>query len=110
MPVYQINKGVNRPLEFKGIKGVYIKVMGAGLVLLFMLFVILFTAGCNTYASCAIILPAGALLFLLVIRLSKKYGENGLFKRWSRKLLPHCITTKSRSVFFLANSKVKSQK
>jgi hypothetical protein len=100
--IYQINKGVNRPLEFKGIRGVYIKVMGAGLVILFILFVILFTAGCNTYALCAIILPAGAFLFLGVIRMSKKYGENGLLKMLAKRQLPKCIKTKTSKLFFLS--------
>jgi hypothetical protein len=45
--VYQVNRGVNRPLEFKGIRGPYIIYLGAGLVGLLLLFVILFTAGCK---------------------------------------------------------------
>jgi len=98
--VYQINKGVNRSLEFKGIKGTYIVFLGAGLIILFLMFVILFTAGCNTYASCAIILPAGALLFLVVMRLSKRYGEHGLLKKIAKKQLPHCIKSKSKTAFY----------
>ena len=104
--VYTINKGVNRSLEFKGVKGPYILLLGAGLVLLFVLFVILFTAGCNTYAASAIILPAGALYVLLLVRLSKRFGEHGLFKRFAKSRLPRCIrqTTKSSpsNPFFLS--------
>lgn len=97
--VYQINKGVNRPLEFKGIKGPYIMLLGAGLVLLFLMFAILFTAGCSTYLVSGIILPAGTLLFLLVARLSKRYGEHGLLKKLARKRLPRYLKSRSRTVF-----------
>ncbi len=100
--VYPINKGVNRSLEFKGIKGSYILYLGAGLVLLFLLFAILFTAGCNTYALCAIILPAGALLFFSVIRLSKRYGEHGIFKKFAKHQLPQCVSSKSSKTFSLS--------
>jgi hypothetical protein len=100
--VYQINKGVNRPVEFKGIKGPYILYLGAGLVLLLLLFAILFTAGCNTYLSLGIILPAGALFLLLGSRLSRQYGEYGLLKRFAKQQLPRCVVSKNSKTFFLS--------
>ena len=36
-PVYPINKGINRPLEFKGLKAQYIWYLGAGLLVLLVL-------------------------------------------------------------------------
>ncbi|MES2329661.1 MAG: DUF4133 domain-containing protein [Bacteroidota bacterium] len=99
--VYQINKGVNRSLEFKGIKGSYIAYLGAGLVLLLLLFVILFTAGCNTYLLLGIILAGGALLFLSVIRASKRYGEHGLLKKIAKQQLPQCVRSKNWKTFSL---------
>ena len=100
--VYQINKGVNRSLEFKGIKGSYILYLGAGLVLLLLLFAILFTAGCNTYLLLGIILLAGALLFLSVTRLSKRFGEHGILKKFAKQQLPTCVSSKSWKTFSLS--------
>jgi cell division protein FtsW (lipid II flippase) len=100
--VYLINKGVNRTLEFKGIKGSYILYLGTGLVLLFVLSAILFTAGLNNYLLLGIILPAGAILFLLVARLSKRYGEHGLLKKIAKQQLPQCVASKNSKTFFLS--------
>ncbi|MDB5129720.1 DUF4133 domain-containing protein, partial [Mucilaginibacter sp.] len=37
---YQINKGINRPIEFKGLKAQYIGYLGSGLVALLILFAV----------------------------------------------------------------------
>lgn len=99
--VYPINKGVNRSLEFKGIRAQYIVYLGAGLVLLLLMFAILYAAGCNTYLCLGMILPAGAGLIILVSRISRRYGENGLTKRWAKRMLPHCVKSRSVKVFYL---------
>jgi hypothetical protein len=100
--VYQINKAVNRPLEFKGVRGSFILYLGVGLVLLFLLAAILFTAGCNSYLILGIILPAGALLFLFGSRLSKRFGEHGLLKKLAKQQLPKCVASKTWKMFFLS--------
>lgn len=100
--VYPINKGVNRSLEFKGIKGPYILALGTGLVLLLLLFAVLFTAGCNTYLLLGIMLPSGALLFAVVARFSKRYGEHGLSKKIAKQQLPRCVVSKNWKTFFLS--------
>jgi hypothetical protein len=100
--VYQINKGANRAIEFKGIKGPYIMIGGVGLVLLLLMFAILFTAGCDTYLLLGTILPAGALLLLGVARFSKRYGEFGLVKKLAKQQLPRCVVSKNWKMFSLS--------
>jgi hypothetical protein len=39
--VYKINKGINKPIEFKGLKAQYIAYLGAGLITLLILFAVL---------------------------------------------------------------------
>lgn len=97
--VYDINKGINRSVEFKGIKAQYIIYLAAGLVALLVVFAILYVAGCNIYLSLGIILPAGAGLFTIVSRMSKKYGEHGLLKKAAAKRLPASIRSHSSTVF-----------
>ena len=105
--VYEINKGVNRSMEFKGIKAQYIIYLAIGLVLLLLLFAILFMAGVNTYVCVLIILPAGAGLYFTVQRLSHKYGEHGLMKKAAQRKLPAAIESRSRKLFVQLRAKVK---
>jgi hypothetical protein len=100
--VYQLNKGVNRALEFKGIKAQYILFLAAGLVLLLLLFAILYLGGCNTYLLVGVILPAGAGLFYVLARMSKRYGEHGLLKKIAKQQLPGCVKSKTWRTFSLS--------
>ena len=47
--VYNINKGINKPIEFKGLKAQYIGYLAAGLVVLLVLFAILYIIGVNMF-------------------------------------------------------------
>ena len=97
--VYQINKGINRPIEFKGFKAQYIWYLGGGLLVLLILFAILYICGLNTFFCLGLILTLGAALFFYVSRLSHQYGEHGLMKKLARKQLPHIIKCYSRKFF-----------
>ena len=103
--VYEINKGVNRSLEFKGLKAQYIIYLALGLVILLLLFAILFIAGVNSYVCIFIVLSAGATLYITVSRLSAKYGEHGLMKKAAQKQLPACIQSRSRKLFTQLSAK-----
>lgn len=99
MPVYQINKGINKPIEFKGLKAQYIGYLGAGLVALLILFAVLYLTGVPVYVCLALILLLGALLFYQVYRLCNKYGQYGLMKRSAKDYLPRYLKFNSRKVF-----------
>lgn len=101
--VYEINKGVNRALEFKGIKAQYIIYLAAGLVILLLLFATLFIAGVNTYVCIGLIIPLGIFLFIFIQYLSNKFGEYGLMKKIAQKQLPKAIQSRSRKVFIQFN-------
>jgi hypothetical protein len=89
--VYQINKGINKPIEFKGLKAQYIWYLGGGLVALLIFFATLYITGVNVYLCLLIILSAGAALFMYVYKLSRKYGEHGLMKKVARRGVPKVI-------------------
>ena len=97
--VYEINKGINRSIVFKGIKAQYIIYLAAGLVGLLIVFAILYVIGINMYVCLGIILPSGGGLFMTVQNYSKKYGEHGLLKKAAGRKLPLCIQSRSRKVF-----------
>jgi len=97
--VYQINKGINKPVEFKGFKAQYIWYLGGGLIGLLILFAILYISGVNTFVCLGLILTLGFFLFSCVYRLSHKYGQYGLMKKMAKRSIPKTIKVSSRKEF-----------
>lgn len=97
--IYQINKGVSRPIEFKGLKAQYIAYLAVGLVFLLVLFAALYIAGVVLWVVLPLVLGLGSLLFFLVFRLSRRFGEHGLMKFFARRGVPRFICFRSRRVF-----------
>ncbi|MBW7840870.1 MAG: DUF4133 domain-containing protein, partial [Chitinophagaceae bacterium] len=94
--VYSINKGVNKSIEFKGLKAQYIWYLAGGLIGLLILFAILYIAGINSFVCVGVILVAGTFLFTYVYKLSKKYGEYGMMKKVAKRSIPSLIKCNSR--------------
>ena len=97
--VYKINKGINKPVEFKGLKAQYIWWLGGGIVVLLLLFAGLYIAGLNSFVCVGIVAVGGAGLFIQVYKLSDKYGEYGMMKKIARKRIPGTIKSNSRTFF-----------
>ena len=93
--VYQINKGINKPIEFKGLKAQYIWYLGGGLVALLILFAIVYICGVNIFICLALIVSLGTSLFMYVYKLSRIYGEHGLMKKVAKKAVPRVIKSYS---------------
>jgi hypothetical protein len=96
--VYRINKGINKPIEFKGLKAQYIGYLGAGLVLLLIMFAVMYITGVNMFVCLGITLALGSGLFAFVYRLSAKYGQYGLLKEAAKRSVPKSITCNSRKI------------
>lgn len=97
--VYQINKGVSRPIEFKGLKAQYIAYLAVGLVFLLVLFAALYILGTSLWVVLPLVFGLGTALFFLVFRLSHRFGEHGLMKFFARRGVPKFICFRSRRVF-----------
>lgn len=97
--VYPINKGINRPIEFKGLKAQYIWYLGGGLLALLIVFAVLYICGVNTFICSGVILFAGTGWFVHVYQLSRKYGEHGMMKTIAKRNVPHEIKCYSRKIF-----------
>lgn len=97
--VYIINRGVNRPIEFKGLRGQWIAWMAGGLVFLLIAFAALYIARVPLLLLVPGILFGGLMLLYVVFRLNKQHGEYGLMKWASSKRLPVAIRFRSRQVF-----------
>lgn len=97
--VYSVNKGINKSIEFKGLKAQYIWYLGGGLLALLIFFAVLYICGVNSYICLGIIIVAGSLLFMYIYKLSGKYGEHGMMKAVARRSIPHVVKCDSRKLF-----------
>ena len=97
--VYHINKGINKPMVFKGLKAQYIAYLAVGLVALLIGFAILYICGLSMYVILPVIGGSGIGLSVTVIRLSRRFGEHGLSKYFAKSRLPQSIRFKSRRIF-----------
>ena len=97
--IYKINKGINKPIEFKGLKAQYIAYLAVGLIVLLILFAILYIAGVNMFVCLAVIATLGTALFMTVYRMSDTYGQHGLIKKMAKRSLPVFLKTSSRRLF-----------
>src|SRR5258708_2993939 len=98
-PPVKINKGINKPIEFKGLKAQYIAYLAAGLIALLILFAILYIAGVNMFVCLILTGGLGIALFMTVYQMSDKYGQYGLLKKLAIRSIPDFIQSKTRKVF-----------
>lgn len=88
---YNINKGIGRTVELKGLKAQYLFIFAGGLLGTLIFVMILYMAGVNPYI-CLFIGAGGAWLIVWqTFSLNKKHGEHGLMKIGARKRHPRYI-------------------
>jgi hypothetical protein len=97
--VYEINKGINKSIEFKGIKAQYIIYLAASMVVLLLLFAILYMCHLKLLFCLGTVGPLGVASVMSIQHLSRTYGETGLQKRMAAAKLPNAIRSRSRQLF-----------
>ena len=100
--VYQINKGINKSIEFKGLKAQYIWYLGGGIIGLMILFAAMYLLGLPSFICIAVIMLLGTGLVIKVYGMSNKYGEHGMMKALAKRSVPKAIKCNSRRVFIKA--------
>ena len=106
MASYSINKGVNKPAEFKGLQSQYLFIFAGGLLGSFLLFIVLYMAGVNQWLCIFFGVILALLVIWLTISLNKKYGQFGLMKLQATKNFPRRIINR-RSIPKLFTQKRK---
>ncbi|AWG23011.1 conjugal transfer protein TraF [Flavobacterium faecale] len=107
MNTYNINKGIGRTVEFKGLKAQYLFLFAGGLLGMLILIMILYMTGVNSYLCLFIGIGGGSLLVWQTFSLNKKYGEHGLMKVGANKRHPrYIICPKPVYRYFKFNSKL----
>ena len=97
--VYHINKGINKSIEFKGLKAQYIWYFGGGIVVLMILFSMMYFIGFPSFISLGIIGIAGTVMAVKIYKMSHKYGEHGMMKELAKRQLPTVVKTQSRRIY-----------
>ena len=103
MPVYDLNRGINKPVEFKGLVGTHIYLLVAGLALVFALFVACYLCGVPLLLTTLLTFTAGGGVWAGVFALNRRYGEHGLMKAAARRSSPRYITSRRSRLFHHLN-------
>lgn len=109
MNSYNINKGIGRTVEFKGLKAQYLFIFAGGLLGNLILVMIFYMTGVNPYVCLFIGGGGGGLIIWQTFSLNKKYGEHGLMKLGSRKKHPHYILCRKAIHRYLKSTQKKSE-
>lgn len=97
--IYNINKGINKSIEFRGLRAQYIWYF-AGLVLgLMILFAALYICGAGTLICLGVCGSAAVFGSIKIFNMSKRYGEHGLMKALARKRVPKVLKSYGRRNF-----------
>jgi uncharacterized protein DUF4133 len=102
--VYLINRGINKPITFRGLKAQYILYAGGIITGNLLLFAILYICGVNSWICIIICFGLGGYGVSVMYRLSNQYGEFGLIKKRAAKKIPKAIRSSSRKIFTHLNN------
>lgn len=91
MSNYNINKGIGRTVEFKGLKSQYLFIFAGGLLGVLILVMILYMTGANSYVCLLIGTGGASLIIRKTFSLNGRYGEYGLMKLGAKKRHPRYI-------------------
>jgi len=97
--VYNINKGINRSIEFKGFKAQYIWYLGGMMLGLLILFAIMYVIGVSVYICLGLVLTAGTIATMKIQKMSNEFGEHGMMKKTASLSTPKILKARSRQLF-----------
>jgi hypothetical protein len=91
MAEYNVNRGIGKPAEFKGLKSQYLFIFAGGLLGLFVVFVVMYMAGVGQWICIIFGVTAASILVYGTFHLNSKYGEHGLMKAQARRNHPRYV-------------------
>ena len=82
---HNINKGIGKSVEFRGLKAQYLFIFAGGLLAVFVVFVIMYMAGLDQWVCIGFGVVAASALVWLTFNRNAKYGEYGLMKMLAKR-------------------------
>jgi hypothetical protein len=104
---YNVNKGIGKSVEFKGLKAQYLFIFAGGLLAVFVVFVIMYMVGIDQWVCIGFGVIAASALVFMTFRLNERYGEHGLMKLLSARQHPRFLINRKNSRRFFRNHKRK---
>ena len=96
MSDFEINKGVGREVEFKGLRAQYLFIFAFGLLAVFVVFVIMYTAGIGQWTCIGFGVSAAPAVVWLTFSLNRRFGSHGLMKLFAARQHPRRILSRKR--------------
>ena len=96
MSDFEINKGVGREVEFKGLRAQYLFIFAFGLLAVFVVFVIMYKAGIDQWVCIGFGVVSASVLVWVTFRMNAKYGEWGLMKLHALRSHPRYIINRRK--------------
>ncbi|MDR1182342.1 MAG: DUF4133 domain-containing protein [Bacteroidales bacterium] len=108
---YQVFKGINKTVEFKGLRAQYLVYFVVGIIILFMLFIILRLFNVNIVGSLITVIGLALMLIVSVFRMNSKYGQYGLMKKQARRRCPRFLISRKsfKHIFSISFIKTKNK-
>lgn len=104
---FEINRGIGRNVEFKGLESQYLFILAGGLLAVFVVFVILYMAGVNQWVCIGFGAGAATLLVWLTFRLNAIYGAHGMMKAAAKRQHPRFILNRLKIPRLFRHAKKK---
>lgn len=104
MSEYQINKGVGKEVEFKGLTAQYLFLFAGGLLGVFILYVVMYMAGISQMFCIPFGIGLAVGIVFGIFRLNALYGPNGLMKLLASKSHPRRIIHRRNICRMLKNT------
>lgn len=104
---YNINKGIGKSVEFKGLKAQYLFIFAGGLLAVFIVFVVMYMAGVDQWICIGFGIIAASALVWLTFNLNAQYGEHGLMKVLAKRQHPRFLINRKNSRRFFQCPKKK---
>jgi hypothetical protein len=99
MKTYHCNKGVNRPMEFRGLQAQYIWWVAGVVIVSLLLFAILHLCGVSSWVCLPVVLASGGSGIAGVYRMSRQFGPHGWMKKRAAQRIPAALRSRSRGIF-----------
>ena len=109
MSDFEINKGVGREVEFKGLRAQYLFIFAFGLLAVFVVFVIMYMAGIDQWVCIGFGVVSASMLVWATFRMNAKYGEWGLMKLHALRSHPRYIINRRKFLRLISPTSKKGK-
>ena len=105
MAKWEINKGIGRSVEFKGLKAQFLFIFAGGLLGVFIITVFLHLCGVNQVLCPVLCLVGCTIVVWQTFAMNRKFGQYGLIKRAALRYHPKYLINRKTVYHLFKNNK-----